>query len=85
MKNAGKREMSYCRFLEADVYVFMHVGGFLECSACILGHEEREPFDANDTQTMIAHLKKHVESNHNVPQHVFDNLIADDEENFGGK
>lgn len=78
--------MSYCRFLEADVYVFMHVSGWLECCMCsLVEHQEEISFEAHDTDTMIAHLKKHVAVKHNVPQHVFDNLIADDEENFGGR
>jgi phage replication-related protein YjqB (UPF0714/DUF867 family) len=77
--------MSYCRFLEADVYVFMHVSGWLECCMCPLvrEHQDEISFKAFDTDTMIAHLKKHVAAQHHVPLHVFDDLIADDKENFG--
>lgn len=77
--------MSYCRFLEADVYVFMHVGGWLECCMCSLvrDHQDDISFKASDTDTMIAHLKKHIAAKHHVPHRVFDDLIADDEENFG--
>ena len=28
--------MSYCRFSEGDVYMYYHVGGFVECCACLL-------------------------------------------------
>jgi hypothetical protein len=28
--------MSYCRFSEGDVYMYHHVGGFVECCSCSL-------------------------------------------------
>lgn len=28
--------MSYCRFSEGDVYLFEHVGGYIECCSCLL-------------------------------------------------
>lgn len=77
--------MSYSRFLEADVYVFMNGSGWLECCMCFLvrEHQDEISFKASDTDTMIAHLKKHIAAKHYVPQHVFDDLITDDKENFG--
>lgn len=82
-----EKEMSYARFGwdDSEVYVFMHVGGFLECSACLLAHEEGEPFDANDTQTMINHLKKHESAGYNVPRHIYALLWEDDKENFSAR
>jgi hypothetical protein len=78
--------MSYSRFLNYDVYVFMHVGGFLECCVCTLAdHQEEDSFYAGNTQTMIDHLKKHEAAGHLIPQDIYDNLWEDDEENFGGK
>ena len=74
--------MSYCRFLEADVYVFMHVGNFLTCSACFMSEDAWGSFDADSTQKMVDHLNEHVAQGHYVPQHVFDDLWADDAENF---
>ena len=77
--------MSYSRFLGYDVYVFMSVGGFLDCCACILAHGDfGESFHAGDTQTMVDHLKKHELAGHKIPQNIYDNLWADDKENFGG-
>lgn len=76
--------MSYCRFLDADVYVFMSVGGWLECCGCWLADEEEgNAYTASTTQQMVEHLRRHEEIGHLVPPHVYDELWADDEENFG--
>lgn len=32
--------MSYCRFSSGDVYMYSHVGGFIECCACSLAPVE---------------------------------------------
>ena len=79
--------MSYCRFLEADVYVFMHVDGFLQCCACSITDDDDHwgSFNAFSTAEMINHLNKHKELGHDVPDRVFENIERDDEENFGGK
>jgi hypothetical protein len=74
--------VSYCRFVEADVYVFMHVGGHLECCACILHKEDWGSFQADSTQKMIDHLIEHKNAGHHIPEHVYANLWADDAENF---
>jgi len=76
--------MSYARFGwdNSDVYVFLHVGGFIECCACVLAHEDWEPFHAGDTQTMVNHLKKHEISGHVVPPSVYERLWEDHEENM---
>jgi hypothetical protein len=74
--------MSYCRFLDADVYVFMNVSGWLECCACTLESGEWKSLSFYSTQEMIDHLKAHVEAGHNVPDHVFKDLWADDKVNF---
>jgi hypothetical protein len=80
-----ERAMSYARFGwdNSDVYVFMSVGGWLECCACVLAHGDWESFRASDTDTMIAHLKKHISVKHHVPEYVFERLVAEDRENFG--
>ena len=78
--------MSYARFgWDGDVYVFMSVGGWLECCACILAHEDWESFQAGDTKTMVDHLKKHEAAGHQVRRDIYDALWEDDKENFGGK
>ena len=77
--------MSYARFGwdGSDVYVFMHVGGWLECCTCILSHESWESFQAGDTKTMADHLKKHENAGHQVSRDIYDALWEDNKENFG--
>ena len=33
--------MSYCRFGEADIYLFLHVGGGIECCMCSLANRQK--------------------------------------------
>lgn len=70
--------MSYCRFSEADVYVFMHTHKFLECCGCSLGDQ----WDFHSTADMVAHLREHIAAGHDVPAWVIPQIEADDAENF---
>ena len=36
--------MSYCRFSDGDVYMFAHVGGYIECCACSLAPKVKSIF-----------------------------------------
>lgn len=58
--------MSYCRFIEADCYVYEYEhtdgGGALTCADCRLSHEGH--FDARRKSEMIAHLERHQEAGH---------------------
>jgi hypothetical protein len=70
--------MSYARFsASSDVYVFMSVGGWLECCGCLLEDE----WVFTDTASMIEHLAEHRAAGHSVPD-IEDELRADDAENF---
>lgn len=85
--------MSYARFFDCDVYVFMHVSGFLQCCACSLsGAQVHDPdmynsYNAYSTQEMVDHLVKHKRAKHQIPADIVQRLWEDDEENFpdGGK
>jgi hypothetical protein len=70
--------MSYCRFGEADVYVYMDFDGYLACCGCILG----DTWHFHSTGDMVAHLQEHVTAGHQVPAWVIPALEADDAENF---
>ena len=80
--------MSYARFLDSDVYVFMHVSGYLQCCGCWLSHlnpvdpDYYNSFNAHSTQEMVDHIVKHKRRKHNVPADLIEHLWADDEENF---
>lgn len=77
--------MSYARFGWDDpaVYIYLSVGGWIECCMCFLDdHQDEGSFHAEDTQTMIDHLKKHEMSGHTVPQDVYERLWEDHEENM---
>lgn len=70
--------MSYARFSDADVYVYMSVSGYLSCCGCWLGDE----WNFTSTDAMIAHIQEHRKAGHDVPDNLEDALRADDEENF---
>lgn len=69
--------MSYCRFGEADVYVYLHVDGHLCCCWCRLSDDWEHP----STDAMIAHLREHIAAGHYVPDDVIPELEADRQEN----
>jgi hypothetical protein len=75
--------MAYCRFGPSDVYVFMDVGGYLNCCGCYRTDDGRS-FHADSTQEMVDHLALHRASGDNVPD-IEPDLWAEDEENFGGR
>ena len=68
--------MSYCRFIEADVYVFTSSAG-IECCGCSLQEREHAQTtfggpDANND--MITHLRVHQARGDYVPDDVFERL-----------
>jgi len=71
--------MSYARLDSGhcDVYVFLDNRGFLACCHCGLGDD----YQAYTTADMTAHLDRHRQANHLVPDYVYDELRADAEEN----
>ena len=80
--------MSYARYSsDSDVYVFLNVGGFLDCCGCHLNKEGDDihygSFHAYSTKEMINHLKKHKEAGYDVPDYCIEQLQEDAEENDG--
>jgi hypothetical protein len=39
-----RRKMSYCRFSNADIYLFHHAGGYISCCACSLAPKVKSIF-----------------------------------------
>lgn len=70
--------MSYARFGSggSDVYIYQHVGGFIECCACSLAEpEEGEDVGFAELQTgreAIEHLERHREAGDTVPDNAFE-------------
>ena len=64
--------MSFSRFSEADVYVFEHVGGYIQCCGCILEEDSMGvdltfgTYDAKTPREILAHLDRHEELGHDV-------------------
>jgi hypothetical protein len=75
--------MSYARFgwNGSDVYIFLHVGGFIQCCGCQFGNDGYGSYDAYSTQEMVDHLKKHEADGDHVPQDVYEGLWEDHDEN----
>ena len=71
--------MSYCRFSEADAYIYDDIRYGLYCCGCLLTEERRfaagEDFDA-----MLAHIANHREAGHDIPTWVDQELIAERDE-----
>ena len=79
--------MSYCRFVEADIYLYHDCDGTIHCCACRFeplhrGNKELGMGDENfhgtatfKTRTEAKdHVFKHLAAGHNVPLHVLDRL-----------
>lgn len=62
--------MSYCRFGNADVYVFEHVYGGIDCCGCWLDPQQPRLHSMEEVEE---HFAAHVAAGHNVP----DTLVAD--------
>lgn len=66
--------MSYCRPIEGDVYMYLHVGGYVECCLCALAQDSATDLEFHTFQGALEHLEKHREAGHKVPEHAFESL-----------
>lgn len=76
--------MSYARFgAGSDVYVFLSVGGYLECCSCAMQNAPNDPhvFEAETTEAMLEHLRQHRAAGHQVPEDCIERLKAEAEAN----
>lgn len=60
--------MSFSRFGwdDSDVYVFEHVGGFIQCCGCQFAEKDYESYDAKTPRDMLSHLERHAKDGDNV-------------------
>lgn len=75
--------MSYCRFIEADAYIYDDVYYGIICCACSMGVDGN--FIAGyDYDLMLEHIAQHREQNDFIPLDVDERLIfeRDCEHNF---
>jgi hemerythrin-like domain-containing protein len=78
--------MSYARFgwEGSDVYIFEHVGGFIECCGCSMASVDEDDPNAffgsarlNTAREALDHLEEHVKVGDNVPMKTFQRILAD--------
>lgn len=65
--------MSYCRFGEADVYIYASVNGGIECCGCSLG-EGTAFFNSPTEEGMLEHIAAHRAAGDHVPLDVDERL-----------
>ena len=75
--------MAYARFFDSDIYIYPHVGGWIECQACWLneGTDEYSLFSSSeeiyDDKHLIEHIGQHRQLGHNIPDDLIDQILAD--------
>jgi hypothetical protein len=61
--------MSFERFSSSDVYIFEHVGGFIQCCGCWLAEEidsDEWLLELKTPREALAHLDRHEEAGHDI-------------------
>lgn len=67
--------MSYARFGDSDIYLYASIGGGMICDMCCLDQREERMMDTYDDA--IAHVRKHIDAGHRVPESVIPRLEAE--------
>lgn len=77
--------MSFARFSDGDVYVYLNTDGLFECCACTLSLSGQPPTGwchlVETSAEMLAHLEAHRAVGDDVPDECLEELRADAEEN----
>ena len=70
--------MSYCRFSNADAYIYEHVGGFIECCGCFITEPEDGElvgfYRANTAREILAHIDEHIAAGDYIPQSAIERI-----------
>jgi hypothetical protein len=75
--------MAYSRFTNSDIYIYPHVAGYIECSACFLNEptDEYSLFSMSehihDDETLLMHIVRHRISGHNIPDDLEAEILRD--------
>lgn len=66
--------MSYCRFSDADVYVYTDCNEGLTCCGCSL---DENWYYGDDYKALLAHLDLHRKGGDFVPDYVYEEITED--------
>lgn len=69
--------MSYCRFGEADAYIFASTEGGFECCACIISHPLPFSFTCETEEELLLHITKHRIVGDYIPESVDAELLRE--------
>jgi hypothetical protein len=75
--------MAYSRFFDSDIYIYPHVGGWIECAACWLNERSDEyslfsmSEEIHDDGHLITHVREHIKAGHNVPKNLLLDILDD--------
>ena len=60
--------MSFERFSSSDVYIFEHVGGFIQCCGCWLDGDDEDSWfvELKTPREALAHLDRHDAAGHDI-------------------
>ncbi len=77
--------MAYSRFFDSDIYIYSHVGGWIECAACWLNESSDEyslfslSEEIHDDGHLITHIGEHIKAGHDIPEGLLEEILADNE------
>ena len=75
--------MAYSRFYDSDIYIYSHVGGWIECQSCFLNEpkDEYSLFSMSeqiyDDKHLVAHIRQHRQLGHNIPDGLEEEILSD--------
>lgn len=62
--------MSYCRFGEADAYIFENINGYFECCLCSIAPDTIASTIVNTREELLFHIYEHRELGDFIPESV---------------
>ena len=79
----GKEAMAYSRFWDSDIYIYPHVGGHIECAACILLQEKNphhlflSSLSIYNDEDLLEHIAEHRSKGHEIPVDLEQEILSD--------
>lgn len=69
--------MSYCRFTEADAYIFESINGYFECCICSIAPDTVASTIVNTREELLFHVYEHRELGDYIPESVDFRLLRE--------